>query len=163
MRQVSEKILKFQVESNFYHFSVVPSSSDVRALEVNQMRLKNATLAQRSFLRRPHSGDAKGIVDEVLGRDERTVKEMIRGMTMEQRQQAERKDVLRLINALISQGSFFDTVDEAQSFGVKINALRERLRRMFELIRTVLATYRGGLCVKIFNFRFLSLILFPPQ
>lgn len=124
---------------------MVPSSSDVRALEVNQMRLKRASEAQRSFLRRPRSEETRGIIDEVLGRDEKTAKEMIRGMTMEQRQQAERKDVLRLINALISQGSFFDTVEEAQSFNLKLNSLRERLKTMFELIRNVMATYRGGL------------------
>lgn len=117
-------------------------------MEVNQMKLKTASSAQRSFLRKPSTMEAKSIVDKVLDSESKSA---IRGMTMAQREQAERKSVLKLVNQLISQKEFFISVDEARALNLKINALRARLRAMFNLIRNVMAAYRGGL--RAFYFR----------
>lgn len=116
----------------------------MRAMEVNKTKLKTAASAQRTFLRKPKVVTEKTVVDEILGRDELTMKTLIRSMPMEQREKSEKSDVLKLINNLIAKGPLFDSVVDAKTLSMKINALRERLKRMFGLIRTVMAMYRGG-------------------
>lgn len=123
---------------------MVPSSSDVRAMEVNQTKLKTAASAQRSFLRKPQIINEKTIVDQILGRDELTMKTLIRSMPMEQREKSEKSDVLKLVNGLIASGTLFSSIEDAKTLAMKINALREKLKIMFGLIRTVMAMYRGG-------------------
>lgn len=123
---------------------MVPSSSDVRAMEVNQTKLKTAASAQRSFLRKPQIINEKTIVDQILGRDELTMKTLIRSMPMEQREKSEKSDVLKLVNGLIASGTLFSSIEDAKTLFMKINALREKLKIMFGLIRTVMAMYRGG-------------------
>lgn len=123
---------------------MVPSSSDVRAMEVNQTKLKTAASAQRSFLRKPQIVNEKTIVDQILGRDELTMKTLIRSMPMEQREKSEKSDVLKLVNGLIASGTLFSSIEDAKTLAMKINALREKLKIMFGLIRTVMAMYRGG-------------------
>lgn len=123
---------------------MVPSSSDVRAMEVNQTKLKTAASAQRSFLRKPQIINEKTIVDQILGRDELTMKTLIRSMPMEQREKSEKSDVLKLVNGLIASGTLFSSIEVAKTLAMKINALREKLKIMFGLIRTVMAMYRGG-------------------
>ena len=124
---------------------MVPSSSDVRAMEVNQTKLKTAASAQRSFLRRPQTVNDKTIVDQILGRDELTMKTLIRSMPVEQREKSEKSDVLKLVNGLIASGTLFDSIDDAKTLVMKLNALREKLKIMFGLIRTVMAMHRGGI------------------
>lgn len=123
---------------------MVPSSFDVRAMEVNQTKLKTAASAQRSFLRKPQIVNEKTIVDQILGRDELTMKTLIRSMPMEQREKSEKSDVLKLVNGLIASGTLFSSIEDAKTLAMKINALREKLKIMFGLIRTVMAMYRGG-------------------
>lgn len=123
---------------------MVPSSSDVRAMEVNQTKLKTAASAQRSFLRKPQIVNEKTIVDQILGRDELTMKTLIRSMPMEQREKSEKSDVLKLVNGLIASGTLFSSIEDAKTLAMKINALREKLKIMFGLIRTVMAMFRGG-------------------
>lgn len=120
------------------------SGADIRAMEVNKAKLKTAASAQRSFLRKPKNVNDKTIVDEILGRDQNEIKANINGMSIVERERAEKEDVLKLINSVISQGPLFSAVEEAKTLNMKILALRQRLKTMFEWIRIVMATYRGG-------------------
>lgn len=89
-------------------------------------------------------GASVAFIEKILNKSINSIRSATKGMSMPQREIAERKDVLFLINALNSHPRFFKEFEEANTHTEKLRAMERRLKKIFDLVNALLIAYRGG-------------------
>jgi hypothetical protein len=113
---------------------------------VKKIQLKNLATAQRKSLQKQSTIKQSDNLNRMLADAEALQKRRIAKMPLEQRKEEEKECIGHLIESCINAffSEFEPDMEEKLSHEYKIKFLENRLKMMFENIRSTMAQFRGG-------------------